>query len=352
MQSEQNTTTRTLTERSARNALGAAATAGIGLGAWLAPVVLDRDARRFLTNGRGIAGDRPSDVPTMPAARWRRAATAPWGPDPLVEYARVNGTNLPYREMGDGPPLLYIHGGGGGWWGFDDVGAHLADAYRVIAYSRRGYTAAGEPVTSRAQHQEDAACLIEQLDARGVIVVALSGGGPVAVDLALERPDLVTGLILLEPALLLRQHATADVLRVGLSLQVRRWFLPDEQAIIPLFRFVFEHDDGGNPWEDPDFPEQLRYGILATAPAAYADLAGSAYGLRSVPPEVLAGLDLPVALVVGERTRPVFRRIIDTLEELIPGATAVEVPEAGHVMTYDNPKGVADAIRSSVLQML
>jgi len=352
MRSGKTTATRKLTERPARTALGTAVTAAVGLGAWLAPVVLDRDARRFLTKGHAVTAGRPSDIPTEPTERWRRAATAPWGSDPLVAHARVNGTTLPYRELGDGPPVLFVHGAGGGWWAFDEVGAHLADTYRTIAYSRRGFTGAGEPATSMAQHQEDAAALLEHLDARGAVVAALGGGGAVAVDLAVECPDLVAGLILLEPTLLLRQHATADLLRVALALQVRRWFLPDEQAIIPLYRFVFEHDDGFNPWDAPDFPEQLRYGILATAAAVYADLAGSAHGLRSVPSEVLAGLDLPVTLLVGQRTQPLFRRIVDTLEELMPGAMSLEVPEAGHVMSYDNPKGVADAIRYGVVQML
>jgi pimeloyl-ACP methyl ester carboxylesterase len=106
----------------------------------------------------------------------------------------VNGTELPYREAGQGPPVLLIHGGGGGWWLWDDVVDELAADHRAISYSRRGYFGTGEFATAWEQHAMDAAALLTHLDALGAVVVAHSSGGSVGLELAAARPDLVTGV--------------------------------------------------------------------------------------------------------------------------------------------------------------
>jgi pimeloyl-ACP methyl ester carboxylesterase len=112
-----------------------------------------------------------------------------------------NGGQIYYEERGAGPPIVLIHGTGSdanNW----STAPELARLGRVIAYDRRGFTRSArlDPVDriTAAEHAEDAAALLERLDAAPAIVVGRSYGGNVALELALRRPELVRALALLE----------------------------------------------------------------------------------------------------------------------------------------------------------
>lgn len=332
--------------RGLRFASRAAPAVALGFAAWLAPVVFDRDARRRL-----FGGNNPGLGPQVPTADRLAAATGAFNAYPQVRRAPVNGTELPYREAGHGPPVLLIHGGGGGWWVWDALVDELAADHRVIAYSRRGYFGAGEPARAWVQHRMDAAALLEHLDAQKAVVVAWSGGGSVGPELALARPDLVAGVVLLEPLIYPFRNLTAEFVRVLLAILVRRRLLPDEQAIDPLYRRIaFMRDDGSSKWDWPQYPDARRFGILSAASAVYNDIQLAAF-IDPLPPDELARIACPVTLVTGERTGPYLLRVADTLESIIPGLLRLQVPNADHDMPFSNPSGTADAIRHAAREM-
>lgn len=293
----------------------------VSVAAWLAPPVLDRDF-----------------------------------PQPLAEsllyeptgYVDVGGIELPYLEEGTGPPVLLIHGGGSGLHEFDALVEVLAEDHRVISYSRRGYEGAGEPVTEDDPlPYVDAAAILEGLDAEGAIVAGHSSGAGMAARLARERPELVGGVVALDPAL--DEDIPLGFIRVVLAREVRSWFTSNERAAVPILRWLAQHDDGYNPWdEDPAFTDDVKHRILRAGEAPLADLdAQDAAGVDFFPREGLDALDLPITLVVGEQSRPHYHRAIDTLAEEIPDATRIDIPDTGHVMQIENPAGVADAIRQT-----
>jgi pimeloyl-ACP methyl ester carboxylesterase len=81
----------------------------------------------------------------------------------------------------------------------------LAREFRVIAYDRRGYGESGAPEvyerTSVAEQTEDAAALIEALDAAPAIVAGVDFGALVCLDLLLRHRALVQAAVLLAPTL-------------------------------------------------------------------------------------------------------------------------------------------------------
>jgi pimeloyl-ACP methyl ester carboxylesterase len=123
----------------------------------------------------------------------------------LAEGAGVIETGfgpLGWAEGGEGPPVLAIHGAGGG----HDQGRLMAEAfvpagYRWIAPSRFGYPGSAMPADASTAAQADA--LAELLDGLGiarVAVLAMSGGGPPALQFARRHPDRTQALILLSLA--------------------------------------------------------------------------------------------------------------------------------------------------------
>jgi pimeloyl-ACP methyl ester carboxylesterase len=124
--------------------------------------------------------------------------------DPLLSLpAKITETRLgpvEHVSLGDGEPLLALHGGMGG----RDQSLILARAiltdlsgYRVIAASRPGYL--GTPQASGVTPEAQADLYATLLDALGIeraVVAAVSAGGPSAIQFALRYPERCKALIL------------------------------------------------------------------------------------------------------------------------------------------------------------
>ncbi|MGH2979090.1 MAG: alpha/beta fold hydrolase [Solirubrobacterales bacterium] len=117
---------------------------------------------------------------------------------------RVNDVQLFYEEVGEGDPLVLVHGG---WvdhstWGLVVPG--LAESFRVVAYDRRGHGQSEhpDPHGPRRDQEDDLAELIGALDCAPAHVVANSFGGSIALGLAARRPELFRSLGAHEPPLM------------------------------------------------------------------------------------------------------------------------------------------------------
>ncbi|MCR2784606.1 MULTISPECIES: alpha/beta hydrolase [unclassified Microbacterium] len=133
-------------------------------------------------------------------------ATAPRLPTPaelracLAESPRTVTTAVgpvEYAERGDGEPVLSIHGTLGGWdQGLVSAEFLRVNGFRIIAPSRPGYL--GTPLASGrtfAEQGDALAALLDALDVDSIIVLALSGGGPAAYELAARHRDRVARLV-------------------------------------------------------------------------------------------------------------------------------------------------------------
>src|SRR5919108_6437820 len=104
----------------------------------------------------------------------------------------VNGVSLYYEEHGAGEPIVCIHGTGSSAVMWADAVDELAAHGRTIVYDRRGSFRSERPepyATDVHQQTEDAAALIDALDAAPAIVIGRSYGGEIAIDLALRYRD-------------------------------------------------------------------------------------------------------------------------------------------------------------------
>jgi pimeloyl-ACP methyl ester carboxylesterase len=105
---------------------------------------------------------------------------------------------LEWAGLGDGPAVLCVHGAMGGW----DQGLLLArtlgpPGFRYLAVSRPGYLGTELAAGRSPEEQADLfAALLDQLGIADAAVMAVSGGGPSAIQFALRHRDRCRGLVL------------------------------------------------------------------------------------------------------------------------------------------------------------
>lgn len=108
---------------------------------------------------------------------------------------------IEYATMGEGLPVLVVHGAGGGydqglWIARDNMG----EGFRIIAPSRFGYLHTPLPRDASPAAQADAyACLLDALTIRKVAVVGVSAGAPSSMQYALRYPERTASLVLIVP---------------------------------------------------------------------------------------------------------------------------------------------------------
>ncbi len=115
----------------------------------------------------------------------------------------VNGYDMAYLDVGQGPPLVCVHGSLCDFRVWSPVLGPLTARHRVITVSLRHFfpehwDGAGDTY-SLVQHVDDMIAFIEQLAAKPVDLMGHSRGGHIAFRVAQRRPDLLRKLILAEP---------------------------------------------------------------------------------------------------------------------------------------------------------
>src|SRR5260370_38118700 len=110
-------------------------------------------------------------------------------------FVETNGTKLYYEMMGEGHPLVLLHGGYMDRRIWDDQFAAFAQNYQVIRYDIRGFGKSALPQVPYADWQ-DLFNLLTFLDVEKAHLLGLSLGGVIALDFTLMYPEMVDALIL------------------------------------------------------------------------------------------------------------------------------------------------------------
>ena len=256
-------------------------------------------------------------------------------------YIRIQGTELYYEERGDGPPILLIppSGATASTWGA--LVDELAVSGHVITYDRRGYSRSGGGVVRAAEvHTADAASLLTQLGSAPAVVVGISAGATIALDLAVRRPDLVRAVVTHEAPWRALLHPDVSSLAMLANVQWLAWRGRHDEAAAMLLRHVYAYRDGGSAWDA--FPDEWRRIATAYGRSVIADLKAT---LRSYPRRSdLARLAMPVICTYGSRSGLYMHAITRGLASGIPGATICRIDGSAHAVSFDAPATFANVI--------
>ncbi len=130
-------------------------------------------------------------------------------------YREVNGLRLAHLDEGDGPPVIFFHGEP--TWSFlwRKVIPPVRDAgFRCVAPDLAGFGRSDKPTDfdfySYDRHTELAGTLLEDLDLRDATAVVHDWGGPIGMRLAVEHPDRISRLVILDTGLFTGHQKMTD----------------------------------------------------------------------------------------------------------------------------------------------
>ncbi len=125
-----------------------------------------------------------------------------------MPISKLRDIDVYYEVHGAGAPVLLLHGLGSSTEDWEPQVADLSRRWQVITCDVRGHGRTSKPRGryTLQQFAEDAAALLEFLNCGAAHVVGLSMGGCIAFQLALDHPDLVRSLVIVNsgPELILR----------------------------------------------------------------------------------------------------------------------------------------------------
>ena len=114
------------------------------------------------------------------------------------QVIQTNSGPIEYATVGDGYPVLVIHGAGGGYDQGRIMAQFVGDDFRRIAISRFGHLRTPLPVNASPIAMADAyADLLDELNISKVAVLGMSRGGPSSLQFALLHPDRCSALVML-----------------------------------------------------------------------------------------------------------------------------------------------------------
>ncbi|HEY4897409.1 MAG TPA: alpha/beta fold hydrolase [Solirubrobacteraceae bacterium] len=301
--------------------------------------------------------DLPNDVrvPAGEAAAYGPVGRSRWLDVDWREHQRwvqIDGATINTIEMGDGPPLVFVHGLSGSWPNWLEQIPVLADEHRVIAVDLPGFGSSLMPAgpISISGYARMLAGLFAELGVDAAALVGNSMGGFISAELAIAFPQLVERLVLISAAGI---STTGDP-RTGRALPTMRRI---ERITAASAAWLASRSD------TVARRRRLREATLALVarhpsrlPAALAakQLRGAGkpgflqaleaimeYDFRDRLPEIAC----PTLIVWGDGDRLISVRDADVFAELIPDSRKVVFEDTGHVAMLERPAAFNSLLR-------
>ena len=248
------------------------------------------------------------------------------------ESVDLYGCNFYADVSGTGPYLVLLHGFGWDSSAWDDQVAELENDFTVIRYDLRGFGRSVPKNEAPFSHSRDLAGIFDHFHIQSAHVLGHSMGGYVAIDFALEYPDMTDSLTLADPAVGgfewsqdLVEAAFVTPLKLatsdGIEAARQAWLefppfnraMSDPRLAIRIAQMVRRYS--GWHWFHPGLAEQ------------------------SEPPAIrrLPEIACQTLVVLGGANHRDYLRAGRVIQEGIPNARSVTIPNVEHASTMEDP---------------
>ncbi len=290
-------------------------------------------------------------------------------PIETFDIALPHGVRLACRAAGarDAPVLVFLHGFPEAAFIWDELLLHFGQRYRCVAPNLRGYGGSSAPAeveAYRARHLvADVAALIVQLGAPLEALVGHDWGGAVAWSLALQQPQLLERLVIINaphPGPFLRDLQD-DAAQQAASAYMNFFCRADAQSLLAENDYArlwpFFTNMGGAAWLDEQAKARYRtewergltgplnyYRASPLRPPTAADPAANKIFFE---PEQIT-VRVPTTVIWGERDTALLPKLLDGLGQWVPQLDVVRMPDASHWIVHEQPARVARAIEAAL----
>ena len=261
-----------------------------------------------------------------------------------MERVEANGVELEFEVRGMGEPVLLIDMLIADCFAPLLTEPSLANRHQLIRYHKRGWRGSTHtpPPVSIEDHADDAAALLDHLGIRHAHIAGHSTGASIAAQMALDHPEKVHSLSLLEPTLV--------------SLPLGQAFL---KAASPVFDAYGRGDHAGAFAMFASAASGLEWGecralLEERIPGVVAQSVKDAdtfFGVElpsllvwAFGPEQAAAINQPVLSVLGGETQPVWVEIANFLRTSLPNIEECTIDGVGHLLQIQRPEPVARAM--------
>jgi pimeloyl-ACP methyl ester carboxylesterase len=284
-------------------------------------------------------------------------------------YADVNGIRLHYISVGQGKLIMFVHGFPEFWGEWENQLAEFGNDYQAVALDMRGFNLSSKPDDVKAYHAkhliEDLRALAEHLGHRKFILVAHDWGGAAAWSAAMQYPDWVEKLVIINsphPAVFARellnnpaQQEASQYMLLFRSAKAEQILSENNYAGVMAMVTQF-----GSKW---DMPEEVRLKYIEAWSRPGALTGGLNYyrasplypptspedeakikSILDLPPEMFA-VKVPTLVIWGEQDHALLTANLDGLQDYIQDLTVKRIPDGSHWVIHEQPDRVNTLIR-------
>ena len=256
-----------------------------------------------------------------------------------MELVRTKGLEIAYERVGNGPPLVFVHGAAEDHRVWQPQLAGLGDEFTVVAWDEPGAGRSSDVPAgfSLADYADCLAAVIDSVALGTAHVAGLSWGGSVVLELFRRHPDRVATLILVDTYAGWKGSLPDDEVRARVDGARAMLEAPPEE-FDPTLPGLFASDP---PAEFLPLLEQVAASVRPESLKAQLwVMAGTDQR------DLLPLIDVPTLLIWGQQDARSPLHVARQFEEAIPNSELVVIPDAGHVSNLEQPERFNQAVRA------
>ena len=262
-------------------------------------------------------------------------------------FTQVEGGKLYYEVNGSGPPLVLIHAGFLDSRMWDEQFQLFAQKFRVIRYDVRGYGKSDQPLSIFSDYK-DLRSLLDHLNVKSTRIVGVSNGGRIALDFAVEHPEMVNSLVLVGTGVKGREVSSPEEEKAWDEFDGQ--MKPQEEAVKEN-RLAEAAEMDVNAWASTQTPSSLKRILEIAMDNSHTQKENPGKLQASPQPFAytrLSEIRVPTLVMIGDRDVRGMRYISDDVHSKIKGSKKLVIPEADHIVNMPKP----DEFNGAVLEFL